>query len=53
MNAPLELRIEKGKIWCELLGDWLQDKPEERVRQGFIQVLHEQYGYAYAQVAQE
>lgn len=52
-STPPELRIEKGKIWCELLADWLQDKPEERVRQGFIHLLHHQYGYSYAQMRQE
>lgn len=53
MPAIPELRIEKGKIWCELLKDWLQNKPEERVRQNFIHLLHHQYGYAYAQMRQE
>ncbi len=53
MASLPELRIEKNKIWCELLGDWLQNKPEERVRQSFIHLLHHQYGYAYAQMRQE
>ncbi|MBC8082150.1 MAG: N-6 DNA methylase, partial [Hymenobacter sp.] len=48
-----ELRIEKGKIWCELVQEFRKDQPEERVRQNFIHLLHHRYGYAYAQMRQE
>ena len=47
----------KGKIWCPLakdgVGDWHDPTPEERVRQTFILVLKEVYGYSFDQMRQE
>jgi type I restriction enzyme M protein len=47
----------KGQIWCPLAkegaGDWHNPSPEERVRQGFILLLHEHYGYSFDQMRQE
>jgi len=47
----------KGQIWCPLAkegaGDWHKPTPEERVRQGFILLLHEHYGYSFDQMRQE
>ncbi len=47
----------KGQIWCRLAkegaGDWHTPTPEERVRQGFILLLHEHYGYSFDQMRQE
>ncbi len=45
--------IKDGRIFCPLLGDWLLAKPEEQVRQAFVLRLHEHYGYAFEQMAQE
>jgi type I restriction enzyme M protein len=46
-----------GEIWCPLAkegaGDWRKPTPEERVRQGFILLLHEHYGYSFDQMRQE
>lgn len=52
-DAVPEPRIESGRIWCPLLNDWRLDQPEERVRQSFIEHLHQTYGYAYGQMRQE
>ncbi len=47
----------KGQIWCPLAkegaGDWHEPTPEERVRQGFILLLHEHYGYSFDQMRPE
>jgi len=47
----------KGQIWCPLAkegaGDWHKPTPEERVRQGFILLLHEHCGYSFDQMRHE
>jgi type I restriction enzyme M protein len=46
-----------GRIWCPLAkegaGDWRKPTPEERVRQCFILLLNEHYGYSFEQMRQE
>lgn len=57
MTEPLpDDRFKDGKIFCPLVGPkgkWLDDKPEERVRQRFIEHLRSGYGYEYGQMRQE
>lgn len=47
----------RGQIWCPLAkegaGDWRGPTPEERVRQGFVLLLAEHYGYSFDQMRQE
>ena len=44
---------EEGKIIDILSGNVLENKPEERVRQGFIKTLIDEYGYNKKQIARE
>ena len=48
-----EIMREKGKIFCPLTDTWHIETPEERVRQNYIKVLVENYGYSLDQMAQE
>ncbi|CAM1368893.1 N-6 DNA methylase [Tenacibaculum litoreum] len=49
----IELQIKGNKIFAPLLGKWLVLKPEEKVRQLYIQRLIENYGFSPDQMAQE
>ena len=44
---------EKGKIFAPLKDKWLVTKPEEKVRQGYIWKLVNDYGYSLEQMGQE
>ncbi|MBA3351904.1 MAG: type I restriction enzyme HsdR N-terminal domain-containing protein [Blastocatellia bacterium] len=47
------MRREKGKIWSQLRPKWLEETPEERVRQEYLCVLVNEYGFALEQMAEE
>lgn len=47
------LQIKDNKIFAPLLDKWLVLKPEEEVRQKYIQRLIENYGFSPDQMAQE
>lgn len=47
------LQIKDNKIYAPLLDKWLVLKPEEEVRQKYIQRLIENYGFSSDQMAQE
>lgn len=47
------LQIKGNKIFAPLLDKWLILKPEEKVRQQYIQRLIENYGFSPDQMAQE
>lgn len=49
------MKIERkdGKIYVPLKETWLLETPEEKVRQGFICQLVDQYGYSLDQMEQE
>lgn len=47
------LQIKDNKIFAPLLDKWLVLKPEEKVRQQYIQRLIENYGFSPDQMAQE
>jgi len=49
----LTIRREGGKIWSYLRQRWLIETPEERVRQAYLCVLVNEYGYALGQIAEE
>ncbi len=50
---PDQIQIRGNEIFCPLKGGWRKATPEERVRQEFIQHLHDHYGYALEQMDQE
>lgn len=49
----LEIKRDNGKIFCPLKDSWNIETPEEKVRQKYIKVLVENYGYSLDQMAQE
>lgn len=48
-----EIQIKDNKIYAPLLDRWLVLKPEEKVRQLYIQRLIDNYGFSPDQMAQE
>ena len=42
----LEYQEKDGKVFCPLVNKWLVAKPEEKVRQHYICILANEYGYA-------
>ena len=53
MKTTLEIKREKGKIFCPLTNSWHIETPEEKVRQEYIKHLVDEYGYSLDQMAQE
>lgn len=51
--SNLEIKSQNGKIFCPLTNSWHIETPEERVRQNYIKILVEEYGYTLEQMAQE
>lgn len=51
--GKLEIQEKDGKIYCPLKNKWLVANPEEKVRQRYICVLVNEYGYDLEQMAQE
>ena len=51
--SSLEIKRAHGKIFCPLTNDWNIETPEEKVRQEYIKILVEDYGYSLDQMAQE
>lgn len=50
--AKLEVQEKDGKIYCPLKNKWLVAKPEEKVRQKYIAILVNEYGYTLEQMDQ-
>lgn len=44
---------KKGKIWSHLRAKWLNETPEERVRQEYLPVLVNEYGFTLEQMGEE
>jgi type I restriction enzyme M protein len=44
---------KKGKIWSHLRSKWLNETPEERVRQEYLCILVNEYGFSLAQMDEE
>ena len=51
--STLEIKSDNGKIFCPLTDSWHIETPEEKVRQEYIKILVEDYGYSLDQMAQE
>ena len=51
--APLTVRRDGPKIWSHIRKKWLIEKPEERVRQEYVCVLVNEYGYTLEQMGEE
>ena len=49
----LEVQEKDGKIYAPLRDKWLVAKPEEKVRQNYIAILVNNYGYSLDQMDQE
>lgn len=47
------VNIKGSKIFAPLKNKWLILTPEERVRQNYITILHNQYGFEFQQMEQE
>jgi hypothetical protein len=52
-RAAIEVKTEDGKIWSHVRQKWLVETPEERVRQHFLTVLTNEYGYSIEQIKEE
>jgi type I restriction enzyme M protein len=52
-SGPLMVRREGGKIWSHVRQRWLVETPEETVRQEYLCVLINEYGFDLGQVAEE
>lgn len=48
-----EIQIKGNKIFSPVRRKWLPLTPEERVRQEYLFVLTEEYGYTHDQIAEE
>lgn len=55
MTATVEIKRDenKRKIWSHVRSKWLVETPEETVRQEFLLVLVNEYGFAIDQIAEE
>lgn len=53
MPEQLTVRREKGKIWSHIRQQWLVETPEERVRQEYLRVLVNEYGFSLDQMDEE
>lgn len=51
--TDLEVQEKDGKIYCPLKKAWHISTPEERVRQYYIAILANKYGYSLKQMEQE
>jgi len=53
--GPMEVRRDEGsgKIWSHVRQQWLEETPEERVRQEYLPVLVGEYGFALEQMDEE
>jgi len=53
-TEKIEVRRDgKGKIWSHLRQKWLDETPEESVRQSYLPVLVNEYGYSLDQMSEE
>ena len=53
MPEQLIVRREKGKIWSHVRKKWLNETPEEAVRQEYLCVLVNEYGFSLDQIDEE
>jgi type I restriction enzyme M protein len=50
---PISVRRQKGKIWSHVRSKWLDETPEEVVRQEYLCVLVNHYGFTLEQIDEE
>ena len=50
MPDQLTVRREKGKIWSHIRKKWLEETPEETVRQEYLCTLVKEYGFSLDQI---
>ena len=53
MPDQFRIRREKGKIWSHVRQKWLNETPEESVRQEYLCVLVNEYGFSVEQIDEE
>lgn len=53
MALEIKRNEENNKIWSHLRQDWYNETPEERVRQEYLCVLVNEYGFALEQIGEE
>lgn len=53
MAAQHTVRREKGKIWSHIRNKWLNETPEETVRQEYLCTLVNEYGFSLDQMDEE
>jgi type I restriction enzyme M protein len=55
--APVQLAVKrdeaKGLIWSHVRGKWLVETPEETIRQTYLPILVNEYGFRLEQIAEE
>lgn len=52
-KVTIEIKRKDGKIWSHVRSMWLVETPEERVRQEYLKVLVEEYGFTVTQMDEE
>jgi len=52
-NAVAVRRDNRGKIWSHVRQKWLDETPEEQVRQAYLCALVNEYGFSLEQIAEE
>jgi type I restriction enzyme M protein len=52
MNT-LSIKRDEGKIWSHVRSKWLVETPEETVRQEYLLVLTNEYGFALDQISED
>jgi type I restriction enzyme M protein len=53
MPSQLTVRRDKGKIWSYIRQKWLDETPEETVRQEYLCILANEYGFSLDQMDEE
>ena len=53
MQEQLIIRREKGKVWSHIRKKWLNETPEETVRQEYLCILVNEYGFSLDQMDEE
>lgn len=52
-TEPLAVRRQKGQIYSHVRKKWLNETPEETVRQEYLCALVNEYGFALDQIDEE
>ena len=52
-GAEVIVKREKGKIWSHVRQTWLNETPEEAVRQEYLCILVNEYGFKLDQIDEE